>query len=290
MERNAVRAGSFYPADPDTLRHEIERSFTSKLGPGTLPGQPGRNRTLKGAVVPHAGYVFSGAVASWVYSHLVKDGLPSTIVIAGPNHTGLGKPVAVYSVGRWRTPLGSMEIDEEMAEAVIAAGGGQSDTMGHLQEHSIEVQLPFLQYCVSDVKILPVSMGAQGLAEALSLGKAVAEAVKKTGRDTVFLASSDFTHAGFFYMQAPPDGVSIDQFARTQDRFAIDHILELQAEQLIETVAHKNISMCGYGCIAAMLVFAKEFGAARAELLKYATSYEVSPGDAAVGYAAITVS
>ena len=289
MEREPVRAGSFYPANPDTLQSEIKRAFTGKLGPGTLPGDSGKGRTIRGAVVPHAGYAYSGAVASWVYSRLIDDGIPTTFVIAGPNHTGLGKPVSVYPSGRWLTPLGAIQIDSQLAEAVIAGGGGESDTSGHLQEHSIEVQLPFLQFIADDFKIVPICMRDQNIDQAEALGKAVAQAARKLDRDIVFLASSDFTHAGLWYMQIPPSGQRVDQFARQQDHKAIDQIMALKPDGLLTTVDKHNISMCGYGCVAAMLVFARESGGSRAELLKYATSYDISPDDAAVGYAAILV-
>ncbi|MEA2063568.1 MAG: AmmeMemoRadiSam system protein B [Gemmatimonadota bacterium] len=289
MEREPVRAGSFYPADPDMLTRAIEEAFTGPLGPGTIPAGTGCKRAVKGAVVPHAGYAYSGAVAAWVYSRLMDDGLPETFVIAGPNHTGLGKPVSVYPSGHWRTPLGSMEIDAELAEAVIAAGGGSADFTGHLQEHSIEVQLPFLQFIANDSRIMPVCLNSQTIHQARALGEAVARAAVELQRDIVFLASSDFTHAGLWYMQAPPAGQRVDQFAKQQDKKVIDRIMDLEPGELLSTVDRHNISMCGHGCISAMLVYAAMAGAGQAELLKYATSYDVSPADAAVGYAALLV-
>jgi len=269
-------AGSFYPADPGGLRRSIEECFRHRLGPGTLPRKRGDRRRIVALISPHAGYIYSGPVAAHGYYHLALDGAPPTFIILGPNHTGLGSPVAMMREGGWETPLGVVEIDGELADAIFKASDIiDVDEMAHLREHSIEVQLPFLQYLYgSDLRFVPISMGLQDLETSRAVGRAIAEAAGE--RELVVIASTDLTH---YEPQAT---------AERKDRGVIEAILGLDEEGVQRTVRRYGVSMCGYGPVSAAIAAAKGLGAASAELLAYHTSGDVT-GDysAVVGYASI---
>lgn len=278
VRRPAV-AGYFYEADHETLRARIEHCFLSKLGPGRLPSvaEDGPRR-IKGLVVPHAGYMYSGPVAAYAYLALAEDGVPDTVVIIGPNHTGLGAGISIMVEGSWRTPLGDVEIDSELAKAVqqrselIAV-----DEEAHLNEHSIEVQLPFLAYLYGKrVRFVPICMMIQAYEACVDVGRAVASASR--GRNVVVVASSDFTH---YESQAS---------AEAKDKLAIERIERLDPKGLLDVVESRGISMCGPGPVAAMLIAASQLGAASAKLLKYATSGDVTRDySSVVGYSSIIV-
>lgn len=268
--RSPAVAGQFYPYGPDQVREEIERLFLSGLGPGEVPElNEGGARTIAGAVVPHAGYTYSGPVAAHVYAALAKDGFPETFVVIGPNHSGFGSPVAM-TTENFRTPLGTVNIDTEITERL-----GRlvvDDPTPHRYEHSIEVQLPFIQYFKEDVKFVPISMAAQDYETAAEVANELKNACQ--GRDVVILASTDFSH----YVPA--------SVAQKQDHAVIDRILSMDAPGVYDTVVRKDVSMCGYGPVMTMMLAS---GGSRAELLKYATSGDVVPMSDVVGYAAITV-
>jgi AmmeMemoRadiSam system protein B len=157
--RYPIVAGSFYPSDPDSLRAAIEESFKHPLGPGSLPSvSEKRDKSIIGYVSPHAGYIYSGPVAAHVYYDLARAGKPETIIIIGTNHTGLGSLVSVYPKGRWATPLGELEVDEELARTIVNNSSyAELDVYAHEEEHSVEVQLPFIQYIYGDsVRITPI--------------------------------------------------------------------------------------------------------------------------------------
>lgn len=264
MRQPAV-AGQFYPLRPENLEKELKQCFE---------GLEIRERNVLGAICPHAGYVYSGKVAAHVYAVLPKA---DTYVIFGPNHTGYGSPVSV-STDTWKTPLGSLEVDRELADG-LPGSIVDLDELGHRYEHSIEVQLPFLQYRFDqDFMILPICLGMQDEETAVEVGNLVAELASKSGKKLAFIASSDFTH----YEPA--------NVAREIDNEVIGTILNLDIPGMYEKLYRKNASVCGYGPIAAMLTASKKLGANRAELLKYSNSGDVS-GDtsAVVGYAAIIV-
>jgi AmmeMemoRadiSam system protein B len=288
--RNPAVAGQFYPGAEKTLRQQIEACFLDKRGPGTIPTSVKGTPSLKGCVVPHAGYIFSGAIASHVYAQLAQTGFADTFVILGPNHTGVGSGVAVMTEGAWRTPLGTVSVDSTLAHAIVS-GIIDQDSSAHMYEHSIEVQLPFLQYIGQGRKFefVPICMMMQDYDTARETGDILAAAIQKSRKPTVIIASSDFSHAGFNYQSMPPAGVRVDKYAETQDAFAIERILALDPAGLIQTVEEHHITMCGYGPVATMLIAAKKLGATRAELLKYGTSYAVHPDSSCVGYGAITV-
>jgi len=281
MIRKAVAAGRFYEGDEASLREQIRECFLDGRGPGLLPEIGAKEGRVKGCVVPHAGYVFSGAVAAHSYIEIAKDGFSDKFIIVGPNHTGLGSDVALMSEGEWETPLGAVPVDEEIADRMIG-GIVSDDAMAHLYEHSIEVQIPFLQFIKDDFSFVPVCMRMQDYGIALQLGEKLAHE-----RDALLIASTDFSHVGMDYGQVPPAGISVNEWASMQDKKAIDAILSMDVKKFMEVIAINNISMCGYGCVAAVMVAAKKRGAKRARLLKYSTSYDVYPSDSCVGYGAI---
>ncbi len=280
MVRRAVVAGTFYPGTRERLKEQIRQCFMHPLGPQRIP-QVGSKRTIKGAIVPHAGYVYSGHVAAHCYAEIAENGFPETFIILGPNHTGQGSGVALVTQGSWETPMGEVPIDEENAFQ-LARGTLDEDKMAHQFEHSIEVQLPFLQY-FKDFKFIPISMALQDLQTAREIG----DILGSITTNAIVIASTDFSHVGPHYMQMPPKDRRVDKWAAEQDHFAIEKILALDEKGFMKTVMEKNISMCGYGCVTALLIAVKKWGATKARLLKYATSYDITPGDSCVGYGAV---
>lgn len=237
-------------------------------------------------MVPHAGYAYSGPIAAHAYFALAQDGWPEHFVILGPNHHGVGAPLAVCPEDHL-TPFGTVAYDAALGKALVG-GLIESDAVAHREEHSIEVQLPFLQHLRPEISFVPVAMTFQEWEVAKEVGATVAKALK--GKDAVIIASSDFTHVGSNYGQLPPRGTTVADFARRQDRRALDAIEKLDARGLYETVRDHNITMCGYGPVIAMLVAAKALGATEARLLKYANSAEITRDTSlAVGYGAVVV-
>jgi len=271
-------AGAFYPANADSLRQTIKDCFNHKLGPGRLPELGVAERSIVSVICPHAGYMYSGPVAAHSYYQLAVEAKPRSVVIIGPNHSGLGSPISMMGRGAWETPLGKVEIDEKLADAIFKASDIiDIDELAHLREHSIEVQLPFLQYIYgSDLKFVPICMGFQDLESSREVGRAVAKAVGRG--DIVVVASTDLTH------QEPQTS------AQRKDQMVIDSVLSLDEEALQERVRSNRVSMCGYGPVSAVIVSSKMLGAARAELLAYNTSGDVT-GDYSmvVGYAAAKI-
>jgi AmmeMemoRadiSam system protein B len=288
--RKPAVAGQFYEARQTQLQQTIEECFLDERGPKSLPKINEETKNIKGLIVPHAGYIYSGAIAAHAYHHLSINGFADTFILLGPNHTGIGSGVALMIEGTWVTPLGSVPINQQLANQLLQEII-DNDENAHKYEHSIEVQLPFLQFCAKESKFdfVPISMTMQDFETSKEIGQIISNAIQKTDKKIVIVASSDFSHAGFNYQSMPPAGMNVDEYAKKQDMLAIDKILELEPEQLINTVHQNNITMCGYGPIAAMLTAAKNLGATKAELLKYGTSYEVHPGSSCVGYGAIIV-
>ncbi|WP_019178154.1 MEMO1 family protein [Methanomassiliicoccus luminyensis] len=269
MRRPAV-AGKFYAGGERAVRAEIEKAFLSPLGPGEIP-ELNKNgpRSIVGAVAPHAGYVYSGPVAAHTYGALARDGFPETFVIMGPNHHAMGAPVAM-STEDFSTPLGVVKIDED-----IAGRMGRlvvDDPSAHRYEHSIEVQLPFIQYFSDKAKIVPISMAAQDYETAVEVAEELRRACQ--GKDVVFIASTDFSH----YVPA--------QEAERQDHAVIDKILAADPEGVYDTVVRRDVSMCGYGPVMTMMLAS---GGKKAELLKYGSSGDVTPMDEVVGYVSMVV-
>ena len=275
--RHPAVAGSWYAGTPNSLRTQIEELFTHRLGPGSLPQTVKEgSRNLVGLVVPHAGYMASGPVAAHAYHRLAQAGKPDVIVIFGPNHTGRGSALSIMNEGVWRTPLGDVEIDTETADRILQASRiVDVDDKAHVYEHSIELQLPFLQYLYgSDFKFVPICFRMQDLESSREVGKAVAKALK--GKNALVIASSDMTH------------YEPQERAEKKDKMAIDAALKMDETQYYNTVEAYGISTCGYGPVIAAITAAKELGAKKAQLLCYKTSGDVL-GDrsAVVGYASI---
>ena len=283
-------AGQFYSGTERSLREQVKECFLDARGCGELPeiGRDGKN--IMGVVVPHAGFVYSGSIASHSYFELAKNGFADTFIILGPNHSGSGSGVSVMTEGAWETPLGDVPINASLAEK-IHTGIVDKDETAHAHEHSIEVQLPFLQFVAKDrmFDFVPICMMMQDYETSSELGNILADAIKKSGKNIVIIASSDFSHAGFNYMSMPPSGMKVEEYADKQDKLAIPKILEMDPEGLVKTVQANNITMCGYGPVSAMLVAAKTLGATKAELLKYGNSCEVYPSTSCVGYGALVI-
>jgi len=277
--RRAQVAGSFYSGTKASLTSEIEKCFTHRLGPGRLPmlAKIGERKVV-GLVCPHAGYMYSGPVAAKSYFELASDGKPSTIVILGPNHTGQGSGVSMMHEGVWETPLGQVEINRDVADAISAQSNIiDLDDRAHIYEHSIEVQLPFLQYVLqSKFDFVPICMMMQDLETSTEVGKAVGRALE--GKDALVVASSDMTH------YEPAD------VAKRKDRLAIDAILALDDVKLQQTVESHRITMCGHGPVASTIIASKILNAKSADLLGYSTSGDITGDNSAVvGYLALSM-
>ena len=267
LVRRPFVAGRFYPAQPDVLLHDIK---------GYLAQEPGKVKAA-GIVVPHAGYMYSGHVAGAVYARL---DLPSRYIILCPNHTGMGKPLAIMTKGAWDTPLGQARVDEEMAEELLHSSKLISDDSdAHRAEHALEVQLPFLQAIQPRFTFVPITVGIGSYDPLRALGEAMASVIVKQKERVMIVASSDMNH------------YESDAITRVKDHKAIDQILALDARGLFDVIVNEDISMCGYGPTVAMLTAAKMLGATSAELVKYATSGDISGDrDQVVGYAGVIVS
>jgi AmmeMemoRadiSam system protein B len=264
--REPAVAGRFYPAGATELRADVE----AYLSP------PQALISAIGCIVPHAGYIYSGHVAGAVFSRME---IPSCCIALCPNHTGFGHPLAIMQEGGWRTPLGDLSIDSELAGRLLQSFPALvEDAAAHRSEHAIEVELPFLQVITPGMKFVPIAVGTSRLLLLEHLGEAVASAVEAYEQPVLIIASSDMNH------------YEDDSTTRVKDRKAIDQIVALDPRGLYETVMNESISMCGFGPAVAMLTAAKRLGAQKAELIQYATSGDVS-GDleTVVGYAGIIV-
>ena len=252
MIRRSAVAGSFYAGTRDRLRLQVE---------DLLPKEVTRERAI-GVVAPHAGYIYSGRVAAAVYSRVE---FPDAFVILGPNHTGQGAGAAIMTYGQWETPLGAVRIDAELGKAILAHSSVlEEDSLGHLREHSIEVQLPFLQYFERPFTFVPICLFSHEYAACQDVGQAVAKAVQGAGKRVLLVASTDMSHY-----------ISREE-ATLKDRKALDAILALDPERLHRVVRHEGISMCGFHPTTAMLVAAKALCATKADLVMYTDSGEVT--------------
>jgi AmmeMemoRadiSam system protein B len=259
--RTCAVAGMFYPRDPSHLEQLLETLFA-----GALPVR----KDPFGIVCPHAGYVYSGQVAARAFA-TIDPSFSGTFVIIGPSHRGYLTSVSQVP---WETPLGVVDVDEEVCGAL----GIEADELSQKDEHSIEVQVPFIKYRFPRARIVPVMMGRQEIAGARVLADAIVSAVRQTGREVRIVASSDFSH----YVPAAK--------AKADDLYAIEPLLSLNIGEFYRRVAERGVSTCGYGPVAAMALACKELGATGAELITYATSGDVT-GDnrEVVGYAGIAV-
>ncbi len=265
MDREPAVAGRFYEGDPRALAREVRALLAAPEAP----------RPALGVVAPHAGYLYSGAIAGAVYGRVV---VPARVIVLGPNHTGLGRPAALWPAGGgWRTPLGTVPVSRSLTEALASGPLVELDRAAHLREHSLEVQLPFLSVARPDVELAALCLGPLDAAECAQLGRVVAAAARAYG--ALVVASSDMSH----YLPAAE--------ARERDRHAIDRIIALDPEGLHGTVRREGITMCGVVPATVMLFAARELGATGAELVRYGHSGEVTgDDDEVVGYAGLIVS
>ncbi|MBI4972437.1 MAG: AmmeMemoRadiSam system protein B [Candidatus Omnitrophica bacterium] len=266
--RRPAAAGQFYPASTLDLKRQIA---------GWLKENPAKINALA-CMLPHAGYMYSGQVAAETVSEI---NLKDKIILIGPNHTGYGKEFSIMTTGRWQTPLGEIEIDSPLAKEILKSSPYlQEDSLAHLHEHSLEVELPILQYLKKDFKIVPIILFSSGLELLKEIGKGIARVIKELNikDSTLIIASSDMTH------------YEPQKRAQEKDKQAIEAILELNEDKLTEKVERLNISMCGYAPAVVMLSAAKALGGQKGTLVKYQTSGDVTGDtDSVVGYAGIVI-
>ena len=251
-EREPAYAGQFYPGDPETLRETVQSFFqdTDSL------------LQAKAVVVPHAGYIYSGSVTGKVLSAVE---VPPRTILLGPSHTGLGETLALSPDTAWHSPLGTLSIDTGLNRRLLEACPGlREDTIAHLREHSLEVQIPFLQMIQPDCRISAICIGTADYASLEALGHGLAKAIRSTDSPVLLLASSDMTH----YESA--------ETAARKDKLAIDRILEMDPRGLYRTVMENNITMCGFAPAISVLIACLDMEASTARLIDYTNSGEAS--------------
>jgi len=283
LRRYPSVAGIFYEPQKEVLLSQIEWSFKHPLGPGKLPPRDRASTAkeeLKAVITPHAGIMYSGPIAAHAYYELANESSADTFVLVGPNHTGLGASIAVYPGGVWVTPLGEISVDEEFVDALARVLGSEAvDEKAHLFEHSIEVQLPFLQYIYGNrFRIVAITMYDQSPGASEKLARALFEAEKQLGRRVTLIATSDLSH----YVTR--------EEAQRYDSMVIEALKRLDPNELYRVVTENALPICGLGPLAVALHYSLLRGASRAELLAYATSGDVAGGDASVvGYASLKI-
>ena len=273
--REPIVAGTFYNLDKEMLKSQIKKCFDHSLGPKKM-----EKKEFSVAIVPHAGYSYSGSIAAHVYAQIEK----ANYIILGTNHSGMGTMFSLMKEGLWKTPLGEVEIERGLSEKLTKENSLiEQDVMAHEHEHSIEVQLPFLQYRFgNDFKFIPLCImptipDTTFLEKCVSIGKTIAEILKKEDQKWIVLASSDFTHYEPY------------EYTMATDKYLIDSIIKLKEKEFFNRLQEKHASVCGYGAISVAMVIAKELGSKKGKLLKYANSGDIT-GDksSVVGYASIT--
>jgi hypothetical protein len=271
--RTPAVAGMFYPNESNKLKKTIKESFLHKLGPGIMP--PSKNKKkIFGVISPHAGYMYSGPIACHGFYALSSE-KPELFILIGPNHYGIGSNVATMKDCKWNTPLGNIEVDSDAVKEITQISELiDIDNLAHSREHSLEVQIPILQELYTKFKILPISLIDQSKEMAKIIGNAIARLAEK--KQAIIIGSSDFTH----YEQ--------NEFAYEQDRALIEPILRLDIERFYDVLKNRKVSACGYGAIASTMIACEQLGATSGELLKYATSGDVTgETSSVVGYGSI---
>ena len=268
--REPVVAGTFYPGSRSALTAALTLLLKRKVHVAGTLCEP------MGLVVPHAGYVYSGAVAAAGYRELAAHGRPEWAIILGTNHTGLGAPISIAREGVWRTPLGDAPIATDVADSLVTEGLTVADE-AFLHEHSIEVQLPFLQFLFgAEIPFIPICVAFPALSDLTVLGEAIARVVR--GKAGVVIASSDFTH------------YEPDETARIIDHRAIEKILALDVQGFHRSLIEERLSICGGGAIVGLMACARKLGWGKTKLLSYATSGDITgESHSVVGYAAISL-
>lgn len=256
--RSAAVAGMFYPAKKQALERQLNSLFKNIKG----------TEKSNAIIAPHAGYEYSGRIAALAFNCLEEA---KTFVILGPNHTGMGAQISISTAGAWETPLGIVPVDKELRENLISQGIGTGDEEAHLQEHSIEVEIPFLQFKFREFKILPICIMSTNLAQLTELGNALAKA-----KNISLIASSDFSH--FIPLES----------AKERDLKAIKFIEKLDLRGFFSYVEERKLSICGYAPIITAIQYAKQKGYSKAKLLEYNSSATATKDEMnVVAYAAI---
>ncbi|MDD5097043.1 MAG: AmmeMemoRadiSam system protein B [Candidatus Omnitrophica bacterium] len=272
MKQSDIRkpcvAGQFYPGTSEEL-NEIIASFVDKA---TL------KQEVIGCILPHAGYIYSGRVAAQTLATVkIKD----TIVLLGPNHTGQGETFSLCCQGYWQTPLGNVGLDKGLASLFLSKSKYlKDDCLAHLDEHSLEVQLPLLQYFKKDFKIVPIAIKSQDLSQLQGLAQELANVIQENnlGDSVMLIASSDMTH------------YEPQKIAQKNDGLAIKEIIALNENKLQEVISEFSISMCGFAPVAVLIKAAKLLGSQKGRLIKYQTSGDATQDlSSVVGYAGITI-
>lgn len=268
MERVPAVAGQFYPADPKTLRNLIKSLYPANIS---------TRKKILAAISPHAGYIYSGGVAAETLSQI---DLPDDVIILGPNHHGYGAELAIMSEGTWQMPMGSVTVNQQLATDIIDRSSiFTADPTAHIQEHSLEVQIPFLQYQNPNIKIVPICLSYISLDKCREAANSLADSIKSWPKPVTIIASSDMTH------------YEPREVASRKDHLALDCIERMDAEGLYNTVIREQISMCGFIPATIALLAANLLGAQQADLVRYTDSGEAS-GDTSqvVGYAGLLIS
>ncbi len=268
MIRGCAVSGAFYPSDSARLTSALSDFFSN--------AKPKRKNKTSVIVAPHAGYIYSGRTAAYSYSALANA---ESFVILCPNHTGLGAAISISSHSQWNTPLGNLRVDEKFANMLASALAVEREDLAHLQEHAIEVQLPFIMRKFGNkVKIIPICLATDSFDSLIKVGQAISEIQAKTKRKICVIASSDFSH--FIPLES----------AEERDFEAIGKIKNLDMSGFYNLVHKKRLSICGYGAIIAAMAYARERGMKRADLLHYSTSADATRDrSSVVGYAAIAM-
>ena len=273
MIRSPVVSGQFYPDKKEDLQDMISSCFNHKYGSGTL--RKNQDKKVYGVICPHAGYMYSGPTASHSFSSISSQN-PELVIIVGPNHFGIGEDVAAMNDAKWETPLGLVDVDSESSKKVVQNSKLVTiDNYSHSKDHSLEVQVPMLQYVLeNEFRILPIILLSQNKETAIDVGNSISEIAKEN--NSIIIGSSDFTH----YEE--------NSFAYSQDKALIEPILDMDVDRFYSVLKEKQVTACGFGAIASTMIACKNLGATKGELLSYATSGDIS-GDTSsvVGYAAI---
>ena len=287
MVRKPIVAGMFYPEDFDGLSNQINDSFHSKFGPGALPVKK-RTKDIFGIIAPHAGYQYSGPGAAWAYKEIAESRLADVYVMLGLSHSGFASCVSLED---WETPFGVVKVDEEFNRVLMANSGLKQNESAHSQEHSIEVQLPFLQFVNNDylkqLRIAPVIVSEDRNYE--EIASAIAKTIDQTQRKAIIIASSDFTHYGVNYGFFPFSSNAKENMHKL-DNGAIEEIKKLNAAGFLDYIGNTGATICGKMPIATAIETCKILGAKKARLLHYYTSGDiVKDYSSAVGYGAIVI-
>lgn len=269
MDRKFQFAGSWYPDDIKEARKYL------------IPTPQDKKKDVIGCICPHAGWIYSGKVASSVYS-IIKPA--DVYILLGPNHTGYGENISVYPEGFWETPFGKIEVEKQIVDLIIRNSEfAKKDTKAHIREHSLEIQLPFLQLITEKTfKIVPITVKVEDYEMCKDLGNAIGISIKEftktTNKKVIIIASTDMTH------------YEPQSYAYKLDTLAVEEILKLSAKGLFNTVLSYGISMCGVYSTVSSIIAMKLLGAKKAELIKYQTSGDVTGEyDSVVGYAGIII-